>query len=50
MFDIVRADPSAVHPALEAWIQRDVAVELMRAAGQDFEALKRRRRRASSAR
>jgi Zn-dependent M28 family amino/carboxypeptidase len=42
MFDIVRADPSAVHPPLEAWIQRDVAVELMRAAGQDFEALKRR--------
>jgi Zn-dependent M28 family amino/carboxypeptidase len=42
MFDIVRPDPSAVHPALEAWIQRDVAVELMRAAGQDFEALKRR--------
>jgi Zn-dependent M28 family amino/carboxypeptidase len=41
MFDIVRADPSAVHPPLEGWIQRDVAVELMRAAGQDFEALKR---------
>jgi Zn-dependent M28 family amino/carboxypeptidase len=42
MFDIVRPDPTQVHPLLEAWIQRDVAVELLRAAGQDFEALKRR--------
>lgn len=42
MFDIVRADPAEVHPLLEAWIQRDVAVELLRAAGQDFDALKRR--------
>ncbi|HJQ64936.1 MAG TPA: M28 family metallopeptidase, partial [Gemmatimonadales bacterium] len=41
MFDIVRADPAAVHPLLEGWIQRDVTVELFRAAGQDFEALKR---------
>jgi Zn-dependent M28 family amino/carboxypeptidase len=41
-FDIVRDDPSAVHPLLEAWIQRDLAVELFRAAGHDFEALKRR--------
>jgi Zn-dependent M28 family amino/carboxypeptidase len=41
MFDIVRANPAEVHPPLEGWIQRDVAVELMRAAGQDFEALKR---------
>jgi len=41
MFDIVRPDPAAVHPAMEGWIQRDVAVELLRAAGQDFEALKR---------
>jgi len=44
MFDIVRADPAAVHPPLEGWIQRDVAVELFRAAGQDFEALKQRAR------
>lgn len=42
MFDIVRPDPAAVHPLVEGWIQRDVAVELMRAAGHDFEALKRR--------
>ncbi|HEU4563049.1 MAG TPA: M28 family metallopeptidase [Gemmatimonadaceae bacterium] len=41
MFDIVRQDPSKEHPLLEGWIQRDVAVELFRAAGQDFEALKR---------
>ncbi|HEX2191542.1 MAG TPA: M28 family metallopeptidase, partial [Longimicrobiaceae bacterium] len=42
MFDIVRENPGEVHPLLEGWIQRDVAVELLRAAGQDFEALKRR--------
>jgi Zn-dependent M28 family amino/carboxypeptidase len=42
MFDIVRANPAEVHPQLEGWIQRDVAVELLRAAGQDFEALKKR--------
>ena len=41
MFDIVRSNPAEVHPLLEGWIQRDVAVELFRAAGQDFEALKR---------
>ena len=44
MFDIVRANPAEVHPAMEGWIQRDVAVELLRAAGQDFEALKRQAR------
>jgi len=42
MFDIVRSNPAAVHPQVEGWIQRDLAVELFRAAGQDFEALKRR--------
>jgi Zn-dependent M28 family amino/carboxypeptidase len=41
MFDIVRSNPAEVHPPLEGWIQRDVAVDLLRAAGQDFEALKR---------
>jgi Zn-dependent M28 family amino/carboxypeptidase len=41
MFDIVRENPGEVHPLVEGWIQRDVAVELFRAAGQDFEALKR---------
>ena len=42
MFDIVRANPAEVHPPLEGWIQRDDAVRLFTAAGQDFEALKRR--------
>ncbi|MFT4253464.1 MAG: M28 family metallopeptidase [Caulobacter sp.] len=41
MFDIVRKDPSKTHPALEGWIQRDVAVELFKQAGLDFEALKK---------
>lgn len=39
-FDIVRANPSAERTAMEAWIQRDVAVDLFRRAGLDFEALK----------
>jgi Zn-dependent M28 family amino/carboxypeptidase len=41
MFDVVRSNPAEAHPLLEGWIQRDVAVELFRAAGQDFDALKR---------
>jgi Zn-dependent M28 family amino/carboxypeptidase len=40
MFDIVRSNPAEVHPLLEGWIQRDVTVDLFRAAGQDFEAAK----------
>jgi len=44
MFDIVRANPAEVHPLVEGWIQRDVAVDLFRAAGLDFEALKRQAR------
>jgi Zn-dependent M28 family amino/carboxypeptidase len=42
MFDIVRSDPASVHPPLEAWIQRDVAVKLFQAAGLDFESEKRK--------
>lgn len=42
MFDIVRSNPAEVHPLLEGWVQRDDAVRLFTAAGQDFEALKRR--------
>ncbi|HEX2195144.1 MAG TPA: M28 family metallopeptidase [Candidatus Limnocylindria bacterium] len=45
MFDIVRSNPAAVHPLLEGWIQRDVAVDLLRATGQDFETLKRQAQR-----
>jgi Zn-dependent M28 family amino/carboxypeptidase len=41
MFDIVRDNPSATHPKLEAWIQRDFAVSLLKSAGLDFDALKK---------
>ena len=41
MFDVVRDKPSEVHPKLEGWIQRDLAVSLLKSAGQDFEALKK---------
>src|SRR5262245_7005445 len=44
MFDIVRENPSAVHTAIEGWIQRDVTVDLFRRAGLDFEALKKQAR------
>ncbi|KZC18120.1 MULTISPECIES: M28 family metallopeptidase [unclassified Rhodanobacter] len=41
MFDIVRDQPSAMHPQLEAWIQRDLAVAMFKHAGLDFDALKK---------
>ena len=41
MFDIVRDQPAAVHPQLEGWIQRDLAVDLFKRAGLDFDALKK---------
>ncbi|WP_266183968.1 M28 family metallopeptidase [Dyella humicola] len=41
MFDIVRDHPASVHPQVEAWIQRDAAVNLFKNAGLDFEALKK---------
>ncbi len=41
MFDVVRDQPSAVHPKLEGWIQRDLAATLFKNAGLDFEALKK---------
>jgi Zn-dependent M28 family amino/carboxypeptidase len=40
MFDIVRKEPAKSHPPLESWIQRDVAVDLFKAAGLDFDTLK----------
>jgi Zn-dependent M28 family amino/carboxypeptidase len=40
MFDIVRANPGAEHPALEGWIQRDLAQKIFAASGLDFEAMK----------
>jgi len=36
-FDIVRQNPSAERVPMEAWIQRDVAVELFQRGGLDFE-------------
>ena len=45
MFDVVRDNPAESHPLLEGWIQRDLAVELFRSAGQDFEALKKAQQR-----
>lgn len=36
-FDIVRQNPSAERVPMEAWIQRDVAVDLFHHAGLDFE-------------
>lgn len=41
MLDIEREQPAAVHPKLEGWIQREVAVDLLRRAGLDFEAQKK---------
>jgi Zn-dependent M28 family amino/carboxypeptidase len=40
-FDIVRDHPGAVHPVIEGWIQRDLAVALFKAAGLDFDAEKK---------
>jgi Zn-dependent M28 family amino/carboxypeptidase len=45
-YDVVRADPARVHPLLQGWMQRDLAVELFRQAGLDFEAEKIRARSA----
>ena len=40
-FDVVREHPASAHPQIEGWIQRDVAVNLFKHAGLDFEALKK---------
>jgi Zn-dependent M28 family amino/carboxypeptidase len=39
-FDLVTPDKNMSRPAIEAWITLDKAKELMKAAGQDFDALK----------
>jgi len=39
-FDIVRQNPTGSHTPFETWIQRDVAVQLFKNAGLDFEAAK----------
>jgi Zn-dependent M28 family amino/carboxypeptidase len=41
MFDVVRDDPSSVHPKVEGWIQRDVVAGLLKRNGLDFDALKK---------
>src|SRR5262252_6580686 len=41
MFDIVREHPQSEHTKVEGWIQRDLAVDLFRRSGLDFEALKK---------
>ena len=46
MFDIVRANPAAAHTPMEGWIQKDLAAELFKAAGTDFEAAKAAARKA----
>lgn len=45
MFDIVRQDPVSAHSPMEGWIQRDVAADLFKASGLDFEAMKAAARR-----
>jgi Zn-dependent M28 family amino/carboxypeptidase len=46
-YDIVRADPSKDKLLMQGWIQRDVAVDLFKRSGLDFEALKRSARTAA---
>jgi len=41
MFDIVRKNARSEHTQVEGWIQRDLAVDLLKRAGLDFEALKK---------
>eukprot|EP01034_Spumella_vulgaris_P041341 gene41341-51190_t len=41
MYDIVRKQPGKAHAPMEAWIQRDVVVDLFKRAGLDFEAAKK---------
>ncbi|WP_421933093.1 M28 family metallopeptidase [Phenylobacterium sp.] len=43
-FDIVRPNPAKDKLLLQGWIQRDLAVDVFRRAGLDFEALKTRAR------
>ncbi|WP_293905076.1 M20/M25/M40 family metallo-hydrolase [Phenylobacterium sp.] len=45
-YEVVRKDPAKEKLLLQGWIQRDLTVELFRAAGLDFEAEKVRARRA----
>ena len=44
-FDIVRQNPAAAHSPVEAWITRETAVQMFKAAGLDFEAAKQSAKR-----
>lgn len=39
MFDVVRDNPRSAHPTVEGWIQRDLAADLFKRAGLDFDTL-----------
>jgi Zn-dependent M28 family amino/carboxypeptidase len=41
MYDVVRKNPTASHAPVEGWIQRDLAVDLFKRAGLDFDKLKK---------
>jgi len=41
MFDVVRDQPGQSHPKIEGWIQRDLAAQLFKNAGLDFDKLKK---------
>jgi Zn-dependent M28 family amino/carboxypeptidase len=41
MYDVVRKNPLAAHAPVEGWIQRDLAVDLFKRAGLDFDKLKK---------
>lgn len=41
IFDILRQEPRRTHVDVEAWMQRDLAVSLLKEAGLDFEQLKK---------
>ena len=40
MFDIVRQNPAAEHPAIESWIQRPLAEQIFAASGLNFDQAK----------
>ena len=41
MYDVVRKNPLEAHAPVEGWIQRDLAVDLFKRAGLDFDKLKK---------
>ncbi len=41
MYDVVRKEPRKSHAPMEAWVQRDLAASMFKAAGLDFDAAKK---------